>query len=91
MLQGMSTTSLDASTQSPIDIRSARVDVRGLQVFQGEIQRVDITTLEARGLHRRFAVMVPGFAGVPAFLRGSPLLATDQHLYFVHFVRPGKI
>lgn len=35
----------------PLDIRSARVDVRGLQVFQGELRRVDIRTLEARGLH----------------------------------------
>lgn len=37
-------------------------------------------TLEARGLHRRFAVMVPGFAGLPAFLRGSPMLATAPSL-----------
>lgn len=35
----------------PLDIRSARVGVRGLQVFQGEAQRVDIRTLDARGLH----------------------------------------
>ncbi|SEB15793.1 DNA-binding transcriptional regulator, LysR family [Variovorax sp. YR216] len=28
------------------------------------------------GVQRRFAVTVPGFAGLPAFLRGSPLLAT---------------
>src|SRR3990167_6041225 len=31
-------------------------------------------TLAAQGVHRRFAVMVPGFGGPPAFLRGSPLL-----------------
>lgn len=37
-------------------------------------------TLEAQGLHRRFAVMVPGFAGLPAFLRGGPLLATAPSL-----------
>lgn len=36
--------------------------------------------LEARGVQRRFAVMVPGFAGLPAFLRGSPLLATAPGL-----------
>lgn len=29
-----------------------------------------------RGLQRRFVVMVPGFAGLPGFLRGSDLLAT---------------
>lgn len=32
--------------------------------------------LAARGIERRFAVSVPSFAGIPAFLRGSPLLAT---------------
>jgi DNA-binding transcriptional LysR family regulator len=37
-------------------------------------------TLESQGLHRRFAVMVPGFAGLPAFLQGSPLLATAPAL-----------
>ena len=44
-------------------------------------------TLEARGLHRRFAVMVPGFAGLPAFLRGSPLLATAPALLHHSFLR----
>ena len=37
-------------------------------------------TLESRGLHRRFAVMVPGFESLSAFLRGSPLLATAPSL-----------
>lgn len=32
--------------------------------------------LAARGIERRFAVTVPSFAGIPAFLRGSDLLAT---------------
>jgi DNA-binding transcriptional LysR family regulator len=32
--------------------------------------------LAKAGVQRRFAVMVPGFAGLPAFLRGSSLLAT---------------
>lgn len=37
-------------------------------------------TLAARGVQRRFTIMVPGFAGVPAFLRGSPLLCTAPSL-----------
>ncbi len=37
-------------------------------------------TLEVQGLHRRFAVMVPGFAALPAFVRGSPLLTTAPTL-----------
>ncbi len=32
--------------------------------------------LAARGLQRRFAIMVPSFSALPAFLRGTPLLAT---------------
>lgn len=43
-------------------------------------------TLEARGLHRRFAVMVPGFGALPAFLRGSPLLATAPSLLARRFM-----
>lgn len=33
-------------------------------------------TLAARGIARRFVATVPGFAGIPAFLRGSQRLAT---------------
>ena len=36
--------------------------------------------LESEGVHRRFVVLAPGFAGVPAFLRGSDLLATAPSL-----------
>ncbi len=32
--------------------------------------------LEARGVRRNFAVMVPGFSALGAFVRGTPLLAT---------------
>jgi DNA-binding transcriptional LysR family regulator len=32
--------------------------------------------LLARGVSRRFVVMVPGFSALPAFLKGTPLLAT---------------
>jgi DNA-binding transcriptional LysR family regulator len=42
--------------------------------------------LAARGVQRQFKVMVPGMAGLPAFVRGSQLLATapgllQQHLF----------
>ena len=36
--------------------------------------------LAARGVHRRFAVRVPGFAALPAFVRGTPLLTTAPSL-----------
>lgn len=42
--------------------------------------------LSGRGVHRQFRVMVPGLAALPAFLRGSQMLATapcllHQHLF----------
>jgi DNA-binding transcriptional LysR family regulator len=36
--------------------------------------------LAAKGLHRRFAVMVPSFSALPSFLRGTALLATAPGL-----------
>ena len=36
--------------------------------------------LQARGLERRFAVRVPGFAALPAFVRGTALLTTAPSL-----------
>lgn len=36
--------------------------------------------LLARGVRRRFAVRVPGFAALPAFVRGTPLLTTAPSL-----------
>jgi DNA-binding transcriptional LysR family regulator len=36
--------------------------------------------LEAEGVHRRFVALAPGFAGLPAFLRGSDLIATAPSL-----------
>lgn len=40
--------------------------------------------LAACGVARRFAVMVPGFGALPAFLRGTPLLATVPGLLARH-------
>ncbi len=44
-------------------------------------RKVDLDAhLEAEGVFRRFVVLAPGFAGVPAFLRGSDLVATAPSL-----------
>jgi len=40
--------------------------------------------LAARGVQRRFTVMVPHFSALPAFLRGTPLLATAPGLLARH-------
>lgn len=40
--------------------------------------------LAAQGVERRFVVMAPGFSALPAFIRGTPLLATAPGLLALH-------
>ena len=50
-------------------------------------RRLDLDEhLDRRGVHRHFRVLVPGFAGLPSFLRGSPLLATVPGLLQRHLL-----
>ncbi|GAA6143547.1 LysR family transcriptional regulator [Hydrogenophaga sp. 5NK40-0174] len=46
------------------------------------------TDLAAAGVRRHFAVQVPGFAALPAFLAGSDWLATAPSLLALGFMRP---
>ena len=43
--------------------------------------------LQGNGIERRFRVMVPGFSGLPAFIRGTDLLATVPGLLREHLMR----
>ena len=43
--------------------------------------------LQGKGIVRRFRVMVPGFAGLPSFVRGTDLLATVPGLLRSHLMR----
>ncbi len=43
--------------------------------------------LAARGMQRNFRVMVPGFAGLPSFIRGSELLASMPGLLQTNLLR----
>ena len=43
--------------------------------------------LLTRGVERNFKVLVPGFAGLPSFIRGSELLATAPGLLQSHLLR----
>jgi len=43
--------------------------------------------LQAQGIERRFRVMVPGFAGLPSFVRGTDLLTTVPGLLRTHLLR----
>ena len=43
--------------------------------------------LQSKGIERRFRIMVPGFAGLPSFVRGTDLLATVPGLLREHLLR----
>ena len=43
--------------------------------------------LARRGVQRRFTVLVPGFAGLPPFIRGSRRLATAPALLQMHLMQ----
>lgn len=43
--------------------------------------------LQDKGIARRFRVLVPGFAGLPSFIRGTDLLATAPGLLREHLMR----
>ncbi len=43
--------------------------------------------LQAKGVERRFRVMVPGFAGLSSFVRGTDLLATAPGLLSTHLLQ----
>lgn len=43
--------------------------------------------LQDKGIARRFRILVPGFAGLPSFMRGTDLLATVPGLLSEHLMR----
>lgn len=69
-----------AARPAPADLQ-AYLDADHITVVYEPKRTLDLDrTLAERGVRRRFAVMVPGFAGVPGFLRGSPWLAAAPGL-----------
>jgi len=59
-----------------------------ITVFYGTSRSLHIDSLLSKqGIFRRFVATVPGFAGVPAFLRHSPLLVTAPSLLGQHLLR----
>jgi DNA-binding transcriptional LysR family regulator len=71
----------DASVRQAPRSRSAYLAAEHITVLYERRRQLDVDhQLESQGLVRRFVVTVPGFSGIPAFLRGSPLLATAPSL-----------
>jgi DNA-binding transcriptional LysR family regulator len=61
---------------------------RHITVVYTDNERLDFDRrLEASGLHRDIAISVPSFSGVPAFLRGSDMLASMPSLLADDVVR----
>lgn len=57
--------------------RKAYLDAEHVTVVYEARRPLDLDRwLTAQGITRRFRIMVPGFAGIAPFLRGTPLLAT---------------
>lgn len=67
----------DPAAREPPRTEADYLDAQHVTVIhiEGEALTFD-RELERRGLHRRFALRVPGFTAVGGFLRGSAMLAT---------------
>lgn len=72
---------------APTDVQ-AYLDAEHVTVLYEPRRALELDEQLARqGVQRRFRVLVPGFSGVPSFLRGSNLLATAPSLLQRHLLR----
>ena len=71
----------DSAVRQPPASLADYLQAEHATVAYADRQALDLDLqLQARGLERRFAVRVPGFAALAAFVRGTPLLATAPSL-----------
>jgi DNA-binding transcriptional LysR family regulator len=71
----------DAKARSAPATQTDYLGARHITVIYTGNERLDFDRrLEASGLHRDIAISVPNFSGVPAFLRGSDMLASMPSL-----------
>ena len=71
----------DPAVRSAPRTRAEYIAADHITVLYEPRRQLDIDLqLAAQGVSRRFAITVPGFSGMPAFLQGSPLLATAPSL-----------
>lgn len=71
----------DAAVRAAPRTRADYLAAEHITVAYDRGQALDLDQhLAASGVQRRFAVLVSGFAGMPAFLQGSPLLAAAPAL-----------
>ena len=78
----------DPALREPPRTRADYLDAQHITVVYEPRRALDLDRhLAAQGVQRRFAVMVPGFAGLPPFIRGSDLLATVPGRLQSHLLR----
>ncbi|MDO8774620.1 MAG: LysR family transcriptional regulator [Burkholderiaceae bacterium] len=78
----------DASQRSAPTSRAEYLAAEHITVVYEPRRALDMDQwLLAHGVQRTFRVMVPGFAGLPSFIRGSQLLATAPGLLQSHLLR----
>ncbi|MCG2671337.1 LysR family transcriptional regulator [Bradyrhizobium sp. GCM10023182] len=71
----------DATTRAAPASRDGYLAARHITVVYTDNERLDFDRrLAANGFHRDIAISVPSFSGVPAFLRGSQMLASMPSL-----------
>ncbi len=67
----------DADHRLPPVTREDYLSAEHATVMYGPHRHLDLDQwLEAQGIRRHFRVMVPGFAGLPSFIRGTALVTT---------------
>ena len=77
----------DASQREPPRSAEEYLAAEHVSVLYEPRRRLDIDeVLAARGLQRRFVALVPGFAGIGPFLRGSQSIATLPSLLRAHLL-----
>ena len=71
----------DASRREPPKTRAEYLAAEHATVVYEPRRSLDLDQhLAAQGIERRFRVTVPGFSALPAFIRGTPLVATAPGL-----------
>ena len=78
----------DASVRRPPATRAAYLAARHITVVYTDNERLDFDRrLAGRGIRRDIAIAVPSFNGVPAFLKGSSMLASMPSRLASHLMR----
>jgi DNA-binding transcriptional LysR family regulator len=78
----------DPQVRQPPLTRAQYLSARHVTVVYEPRRSLDFDQwLADKGVHRQFAVTVPGFAGIAPFIRGTDLLATGPGLLGRHMLR----